>query len=371
MRFHVLAVPHAVTVPEYSTCAFTQKVLKLCKMLKLEGHHVIHYGHQDSNVECDEHVTVVKRYDLQKSYPNWDWQRSGWPQYNIETDWVYKVFNARTPLEIEFRREPGDFLLCPFGYAHKAVADAACPELIVVEPGIGYPGGSFAKYRVFESYAIMHAYQGQKAIETADNEFWYDVVIPNYFDLADFTYSPTSDDYLLFLGRVNSGKGIHIAEQIAKATKHRLIVAGAGVPPDDAEGSYFGVVDPGQRRTLLANAKAVLCPSTFLEPFCGAQIEAMLSGTPVISSDRGAFAEYNRHGMTGFRCRTFEHFVWATNNIAQIDRRDCRLWGETFSLERVGPKYTEYFESVADIYGGGKGWYAERPTRSSLGNTTF
>jgi glycosyltransferase involved in cell wall biosynthesis len=372
MRFHVLGLAHTISTPEYSTCAFTQKVVKLCRLLKAQGHYVIHYGHQDSIVECDEHVTVVNRYDFDKAYGAHDWRKNGWVSYDVFKDWTYKVFNTRAPLEIEIRKQRGDFVLCSFGFGHKEVADKCGPDLIVVEPGIGYPTGGFAKYRIFESYAIMHAYQGQKAIEFASNDFWYDAVIPNYFDLTDFEYSSAKDDYFLFLGRVNDGKGIHIAEQIAAATSTKLIVAGPGKREQPAEGvEYVGVASPQVRTELLTKAKALLCPSTFLEPFCGVQIEAMLSGTPVISSDRGAFAEYNLHGTTGYRCKTFEQFEWAARNIGNINPDVCREHGKKFSLENIGPMFNEYFRSVSDIYGG-KGWYEQRvPERTNLDTTTF
>jgi glycosyltransferase involved in cell wall biosynthesis len=369
LRFHILGIPHTITTPEYSTCAFTQKVVKLCKLLKAQGHYVIHYGHEDSKVECDEHVTVTKRYDLSKSYGDYDWRKNGWVPFQF-TDWVYKVFSTKVFLEIEVRKQPGDFLLCTFGIGHKAIADAHS-DMIVCESGIGYPSGGYAPYRVFESYAIMHAYQGQKLIEWAQNDRWYDAVIPNYFDMADFEYSSEKDDYFLFLGRVNAGKGVHIAQQIAKTTDTRLIVAGNGdfTFDPDAKIERVGVVGPAERSKLLSRAKATICASTFMEPFCGTQIESMLSGTPVISSDFGAFAEYNLHGITGFRCKTFEQFEWAARNTDKIRPADCRTWGENFSLEKIGLRYDEYFTSVADSRTSG-GWYTKHPNRKNLDNVT-
>jgi glycosyltransferase involved in cell wall biosynthesis len=369
-RFHVLGVPHTITTPEYSTCAFTQKVVKLCKLLKAQGHYVIHYGHEDSVVDCDEHVTVTKRYDLSKSYGDYDWRKNGWVPFQY-TDWVYQAFTTRANLELATRKQPGDFLLCAFGNGHKAIADAN-PDMIVCESGIGYPSGGYAPYRVFESYAIMHAYQGQKLIEWAQNDRWYDAVIPNCFDLADFTYSSEKDDYFLFLGRVNAGKGIHIAQQIAKATDTRLIVAGHGDFEFDPEVKIerVGVINPAERAKLFSRAKGTICASTFMEPFCGTQIESMLSGTPVISSDLGAFPEYNLHGVTGYRCRTFEQFEWAARNIDKIRPADCRQWAENFSLEKIGLRYDEYFTSVAAACADGDKWYAKNPGRINLDNVT-
>jgi glycosyltransferase involved in cell wall biosynthesis len=372
-RFHVLGVPHTISTREYSACAFTQKVVKLCKMLKARGHTVIHYGHEDSKVECDEHVTVTKRYDLLKAYGNHDWRRKGFPTYRLD-DHAYRTFFAKTIAAIHERKERRDFLLCTFGGNHKPVADAH-PDMIICESGIGYPNGGFAKFRVFESYAILHAYLGQSAIAAMNNDMWYDVVIPNYFDLEDFEFSGEKDDYFLFVGRVGPGKGVHIALQIVEAIGSRLIIAGAGglTGKETSSGrpvaefaELIGVVGPDRRKSLMARAKATLAPSMFVEPFCGVQIESMLSGTPVISNDWGAFAEYNIHGVTGYRCRTFEHFTWAAQNIHTIDPFRCRRWAEkNFSLDRVADMYDEYFYSISNIFGG-KGWYEPNPGRVNL-----
>jgi len=219
----------------------------------------------------------------------------------------------------------------------------------------------------------MHAYLGKTHGGIMSNDMWYDVVIPNYFDLDDFEFSATKDDYFLFLGRLGPGKGLHIAVQIVEAVGGRLVLAGPEHSDDPGTSrpiseytEVVGVVGPEDRKHLLARAKATLAPSMYLEPFCGVQVESMLSGTPVISTDWGAFTEYNLHGITGYRCRTFEHFTWAARNINTIDPYACRAWAEhNFSLERVGDLYEEYFYSVSNIFGG-KGWYQQNATRSDL-----
>lgn len=342
------------------------KVLKFCKMMRGLGHHVIHYGNEASVVDCDEHVTVTTAADLEQSYPGHDWRTQGFADYKLE-DKIYQTFNGITIGEIHRRKQPGDFLICPFGMGHKPVADAHS-DMIVVEQGIGYPA-TFAKYKVYESYAVMHGLYGPDRVRTMfvdDPSPWYDAVIPNAFDLNDFEFSTEKSDDFLFLGRIGQGKGSHIASEVVKTIGGRLLVAGMGDIEDAPHIVKMGVVGPEQRKQLLKNAKATICASLYVEPFCGVQIESMLSGTPVISTDFGAFAEYNLHGVTGYRCRTFEQFTWAARNIHRIDPHDCRQWAErNFSLERVAQQYDEYFYGLAAMHGS-TGWYTPNPERQNL-----
>lgn len=372
MRFHILGLPHTVSSKEYNACAYTQKVVKFAKMMTKRGHTVIHYGHEDSQLECTEHVTVLTNEDWKIAYGDYDWRKNF---FKYDTgDHAYTTFYRNTIAEIEKRKQPNDFILPFWGAGHKPVCDAH-PDLITVEPGIGYAGGHFARFKIFESYAIYHAYYGLDSVGTCKQD-WYDVVIPNYFDLDDFEYSSEKEDYFLFMGRVYEGKGVNIAVQATEAIGAKLIIAGQsslaemGYTETPAHVTEIGYADIETRKKLMSKAKGAFVASLYNEPFGGVQIECLLSGTPTITTDWGSFTENNINGVTGYRCRTFEQFTWAAKNIDKIKPETCRNFAENnFSLDVVAAKYEEYFQSILNIYGK-QGWYEPNPERTTLKFTT-
>lgn len=359
-RFHVLGIPHTWTSHDHIACAYTQKILKLCHMLVANGHTVIHYGNEKSDVPC-ENVPVTTYNDLVAEYGERKWMSETY-KHDMQ-DTCYKKFYANAITAIRERKQTGDFLLCMWGHGHKPVADAH-PDLIAVEPGIGYAGGYFAKYKAFESYAILHCYLGTGPIARSHQASWYDVVIPNYYDPADFTFKANKDDYLLFLGRLTIAKGTDIAVEVAKVTGKKLIIAGqiAGYDPNSVKlpnVEFVGFADKEKRRHLLANAKAVLTPSMFIEPFCGVHVEAMFSGTPCITTDWGVFTESVSQGVNGFRCRTFKQFVEAVNRIDEINPQDCRdIAMKNYTMARCNEMYEVLWEMAYDAEHGG-GWQSK------------
>lgn len=366
LRFHLLGQAHLETHKRNSSCAFNQKIIKLAKMIKEYGHTIYFYGVEGSEVTCDKFIQVSTQKILKDTYGDYDRSTNFYKQ--DPNDNAYRHFNVNAISSILENKQDRDILLCPMGLFQKPIADAV--DLLTIESGIGYPA-VFAPHRIFESYAWMHYIYGKLKI---DDGVWYDAVIPNYYDPDDFPFQPNKQDYLLYFGRIVSRKGVKVASDVAKATGHQLYVVGQGSLDNPVEGLnlssekhivYKPAVGPEERAELLGNAKAVLMPTYYLEPFGGVNVEAQLCGTPVITTDWGAFPETVLHGITGYRCRVFEEFCWAVNNISNIDPMKCREWAEkNYSMERIGKMYEEYFQRIYQLFD--KGWSAPNDERKEL-----
>ena len=356
-RFHSLALPHTVSSPDYNACAYTQKIVKFSRMMLPRGHDIRHYGHELSDLPCSEHVTVTDDQVLAQAYGGHDWRRHQF-RHNV-TDHANQEFVRRTIPEIQQRVQPGDFVLCWWGIGHQAIAQAVARQgAIAVEPGIGYTQGHFADWRAYESHAVRAVVEGGR-----NPQQWYSRVIPNYFDPQEFTYSDTKDDSVLYLGRVTELKGITTCVRACEAAGVRLKIAGQGrladlgytQVPDHVE--ELGYADVEQRRALMSRASALIIASTYLEPFGGVQVEALLSGTPIITPFFGAFAEVNQQGRTGFLCHTLREYRDAILRRGEIDPQQCRQRGLDYSLEAIAPQYESWFSAIQECYQG-QGWSA-------------
>src|SRR4051812_42153073 len=105
-RFHVLGIPHTASNATHLACAYTQKVVKLCAMLRGIGHHVIHYGNELSEVTCSEHVTVTTADELAAQYG--DRWRTEFYSHKLD-DPVYRKFFEASIAAIAERKQPRDF----------------------------------------------------------------------------------------------------------------------------------------------------------------------------------------------------------------------------------------------------------------------
>lgn len=324
-------------------CAYTQKVIKFCNMMKSLGHEVILYAGDKNEANVDELVTVAKHPLPPEKYTEmpFDVNNEAWVE-----------MNKNTILAMNKRLKPRDFICVIAGVCQQPIHNAFGGDYMVVEFGIGY-AGVFAPYKVFESYSWMHTVYGKEGADTKDGNF-YDAVISNYFDLKDFPYVDKKDDYFLYIGRLIDRKGWRIAQEVCKKLGKRLIVAGPG--KFDGYGEYVGPVNAKRRAELMGKARAVFVPTLYIEPFGGVMVEANLCGTPVITTDWGAFTDNVTNGRNGFRCRTFKQFCQAAQDIDTIQPSNCRAAGKAFDMDHIRYLYQDYFSQLMTLWE--NGWYS-------------
>jgi len=117
------------------------------------------------------------------------------------------------------------------------------------------------------------------------------------FNGLDPAAIPVGSEHLInrkhfaFLGRASlKRKGLHLAKKIARRFKTPLLVGGGrGISFGNTK--YLGHVDDKQKFRLLCEAKALLFPILWDEPFGLVMIEAMFCGTPVFALEQGSVAE--------------------------------------------------------------------------------
>ena len=146
------------------------------------------------------------------------------------------------------------------------------------------------------------------------------------------------DSPLMFLGRLDRIKGVHTAIKVAKATGNKLIIAGNvshttdnyayfknEVEPqiDDRQIKYIGALNDVEKNTWLGQAKALLFPIEWDEPFGLVMIEAMACGTPVIAFGRGSVPEVVTN-ETGLIVTTADEMIAAVKQVGTINRKVCR-----------------------------------------------
>jgi glycosyltransferase involved in cell wall biosynthesis len=169
--------------------------------------------------------------------------------------------------------------------------------------------------------------------------------------------------YLAFLGRLSPEKGIVPAVEIARRAGLPLRVA-AKIYPE--ERPYFEqVVEPMFRASpgvefvgevggrvkdeFLGNARAVLFPIDWDEPFGLVMIEAMACGTPVVAFRRGSVPEVMADGVTGFVVDGVDEAARAIGRVGDLSRRACRrTFEERFDAARMSHDYLQAYRQLAD-----------------------
>ncbi len=186
----------------------------------------------------------------------------------------------------------------------------------------------------------------------------YSATIYNGINMKQFRFSKDHDDYLLFAGRLIDQKGVFEAIQAARLTGSKLYIAGS--PPSgeywdrkikpnlSAKIKYLGNIPRKKLAFYYRNAKAVLFPIKWEEPFGLVMAEAMACGTPVIAFGRGSVPEIVENGVTGFIAGNVKEMAEGIRKLNRISRAACRARvDDKFSVMKMADGYEKLFLKIS------------------------
>lgn len=195
----------------------------------------------------------------------------------------------------------------------------------------------------------------------------YTKTVYNGIDIDRFKFKKQPENHFVFLGRLHPSKGSHIAIKLCRSLKKKLVLAGS----TDLEReiyrqywekhinpalkspyiSYKGEISHRLVSKFLGQAKALIFPIQWEEPFGLVMVESMACGTPVITFNRGSAPELVKQGVTGFVVNNEDEMREAIKNIDKIDRTKCRQWvKDNFTTSKMADGYEDVYKKIIKKY---------------------
>jgi glycosyltransferase involved in cell wall biosynthesis len=204
----------------------------------------------------------------------------------------------------------------------------------------------------------------------------------NAIDAKLFPFQATKKSYFITLARFSREKAQHVAAKYCSELGYRLRMAGsvAGIANqkqlalelanplsdyrnnsdfryysdtvlpitvNDPRISFVGDIGGERKLKFISEAKALLFPIGWDEPFGMAVIEALACGTPVVAMNRGAMPEIIEHGINGFLANTHAEFKQYMQRVDEIDPRKCRKTvEEKFSARMMASNYIDRYRTI-------------------------
>ena len=174
---------------------------------------------------------------------------------------------------------------------------------------------------------------------------------------AEFVFREQKKDYLLFLSLIRrKDKGAARAMKLARrygmeavfagGTRLDLLKSGGFLDSFHPMLHFVGKVAGPEKAEYFANAKALLFPINWDEPFGLVLIESLMSGTPVIATPRGAVPELITPDV-GALFTDDDMFGDALERALSCSPKVCRDWAVTnFSSSVCAANYFTLYERI-------------------------
>jgi glycosyltransferase involved in cell wall biosynthesis len=332
-----MLAPPWIPIPPPGYGGIEHVVALLCDGLVALGHHVTLFAAPGSRSTANVHEVLTSSYpdDIGQSL--------------YESDHVSRVLDNLD--EMAEKGKPFDILHDHCGFTTVAMADRISTPLIHTLHG-PFTADTSAFYRQHgDNVWLVAISEAQRASAPADVRVAG--VVPNPVDVEDWPFTSEKQDYAFWLGRFEDFKGAHRAIAAAQQAHIPLVLAGRVQPGqeeyfqreiephlDNKQVRYVGEVGGDEKKELFCNARTVLMPITWNEPFGMVMVEALACGTPVIAFAQGAATEIVQDRVNGYLVDDVESMAAAIADLDQIDPAACR--------ESVAKRFTP--EIVAEGY---------------------
>jgi glycosyltransferase involved in cell wall biosynthesis len=334
--------PLAESVPPKAYGGTERIVSYLTEELVRQGHEVTLFASGDSVTRAELHATVPTALRLNTAV------RDPYPYVALQLE------------HVRMRADVFDVLHFHTDYLHLPMVRALdLGNAVTTMHGRldlgGYP-------ELFETFcdAPLVSISAQQRLPLAQCN-WAGTVyhgLPSY--VCRFQPRPRGD-YLAFLGRISPEKRVDRAIEIAGRAGMRLKIA---AKVDAADRKYFhesieplltqphvefvGEIGDREKCDFLGNARALLFPIDWPEPFGLVMIEAMSCGTPCVAWRAGSVPEVINEGINGFIVETIDDAVAAVHRARSLDRHMVRAaFQQRFSAERMTRDYVRIYEHLA------------------------
>jgi glycosyltransferase involved in cell wall biosynthesis len=217
---------------------------------------------------------------------------------------------------------------------------------------------------------LYHVYRDEPVVSISDNQrrplphAGWQATVQHGLPPSLLSLDATPADYLAFLGRISPEKRVDRAIEIARRAGLPLRIA---AKIDRADRDYFdreikhllrqphvefvGEIGEGEKQAFLGQARALLFPIDWEEPFGLVMIEAMACGTPVVAFRRGSVPEIVEDGVTGFVVDNVEEAAEAVCRVPTLSRTGCRArFDRRYTAARMAFDYLTVYRRLL------KGW---------------
>jgi glycosyltransferase involved in cell wall biosynthesis len=346
MRIALISTPF-VAVPPRQYGGTELVVYELAEGLVTHGHDVHLYATGDSQTRATLHFLYREAQWPPETLT--DLNHVSWAMQQVVEDGPFDVVHAHSAVALGCARLVPDL---PLVYTIHHERDEQL--------------SAFYQYCEAAQYIAISEDQLRREVPLRDV-----TVIHHGLDPSRYQYARrAAGDYVCFVGRFSRVKGPHTAIDAAARAGRPIRIAGEVHPPDQAwvnvelrdrlaqpHVRQLGLIGLDEKRSLLRDARALLAPVEWNEPFGLILIEAMLSGCPVVAFKRGSIPELVDEGVTGFVARSLDdmvNLIRPGGAVDSFDRLRCRARAvERFGRDRMVENHLTLYTRLASSTLGG------------------